>query len=190
MCSVHVFRQQRIVDSCLVAFSWDNSLINMILVTLNGSLLFKLVILGICWIWKESLNHCRQRKSSIKFLSPVLSCSSGPLKNVLNTFLFASVKEWICRVLFQLLYGEIERLRVCCRFVLPLPHRMEKGWWLPGSMLLHMAVPWSAWPRVFLLPNWKSVFCSASLWRSPSQLCFSTCGRQGTNANQFFLSYR
>ncbi len=105
-----------------------------------------------------------------------MSCTPGPLKNVLNTFLFASVREWICRVLFWLLYGEIERLRMCCRFVVPLSQRKEKGWWLPGSMLLHMAVPRSAWPRGFLLPNWKSVFCSATfptvfqhMWQTGNQ---------------------
>lgn len=114
-----------------------------------------------------------------KILSPVFSCTPGSLKNVLNTFLCASFGELIQRVLFWLLYGEIERLRMGCRFLVPPPQRKEKGLWLPGSMLLHMVVPRSAWPMGFSLPNRKSVFCSAMSRRSPSQLCFSTHGRQG-----------
>lgn len=147
-------------------FCWTSGLISVLTGHVGDLLVLKVIV----------IKPLSTEKKQCKFLSHVFSC---PLKNVLNTFLCASVGELIQRVLFWLLYGEIERLRMGCRFLVPPPQRREKGLWLPGSMLLHMVVPRSAWPRGFLLPNWKSVFCSATSWRSPSQLCTSTHSRQG-----------
>ncbi len=114
-----------------------------------------------------------------------MSCTPGPLKNVLNTFCLPLWGNEFVGYCFGCCMGKLRGWG--CAVGLWFHSLRERR--KVGDYLAPCCCTWLCLDQ----PGQGASCCQTGNQYSAllrSQLCFSTCGRQGTNANQFFLSYR